>query len=100
VAIAANEARQLTRRRRRQSVMEISVTDDQLGDDPADQISLLDLGRALRNLGPNDRGLIAMRYVAGLDSPEIAVALGMSASGVRSRLARLLERLRQELDHA
>jgi len=98
VAIAANEARQLTRRERRRSVVEISVTPDEGGDDPADQINQLDLGRALRNLKPDDRSLIAMRYVAGLDSGEIALALGMSASGVRTRLARVLDRLREELD--
>jgi DNA-directed RNA polymerase specialized sigma24 family protein len=38
-----------------------------------------------------------MRYVAGLDSSEIARQMGISASGVRSRLARLLERLREDL---
>ena len=31
---------------------------------------------------------------------EIAAQLGMSASGVRSRLSRLIESLRTELDHA
>jgi RNA polymerase sigma-70 factor, ECF subfamily len=99
VAIAANEARQLARRARRRTVVEISAAVDEADDDPADQVSLIDLGRALRNLDPDDRSLIAMRYLAGLDSGEIAFALGMSASGVRSRLARLLDRLREDLDH-
>jgi DNA-directed RNA polymerase specialized sigma24 family protein len=38
-----------------------------------------------------------MRFAVGLESAEIARELGMSASGVRSRLARLLERLRADL---
>src|SRR5262245_38925951 len=99
VAIAANEARQLSRRERRRSVVEISVGAEPGADDPADRINLLDLRRALRDLKSDDRILIGMRYVAGFDSTEIALALGTSASGVRSRLARLLDRMREELDH-
>ena len=99
VAIAANEARQLARRERRRTVREIGAVVESHNVDPSDRIELVDLGRALRNLTPDDRILIAMRYVAGFDSGEIAIALGGSASGVRSRLARLLDRLREELDH-
>lgn len=68
VAIAANEARQLARRERRRHLMDISTYPEPSGDDPADQIDLLDLGRALRDLKPDDRVLIGMRYVAGFDS--------------------------------
>jgi RNA polymerase sigma-70 factor (ECF subfamily) len=99
VAIAANEARQMTRRERRRTVREIAATAGARDVDPSDNIDLLDLGRALRNLKPEDRVLIALRYVAGLDSGEIALAFGGSASGVRSRLARILDRLREELGH-
>ena len=99
VAIAANEARQLARRGRRRPVVDLSVALDVRGaGDPADAIDLLDLERAMRRLDPDDRRLIALRYVAGLDSTEIAAYLGGSASGIRSRLARLLERLRTDLD--
>jgi RNA polymerase sigma factor (sigma-70 family) len=81
-------------------VVDLSVVLDRHGDgDPADAIGLVDLERALRRLSPDDRSLIALRYVAGLDSTEIAAQLGGSASGIRSRLARLLERLRTDLDH-
>ena len=41
-----------------------------------------------------------MRFVGGLDSTQIGEQAGMSASGVRSRLSRLLERLRKDLDDA
>ncbi len=102
VAVAANEARQAVRRSRRGGpVVDISAALDKRGaGDPADQIANVDLARALRGLAADDRALLALRFAAGLDSNEIASQLGLSASGVRSRLARLLDRLRTELDHA
>ena len=45
-----------------------------------------------------DRTLLGLRYVAGFDATEIGVAMGMSASGVRTRLSRVLDRLRTEVD--
>ncbi len=100
VAIAANEARQSLRRGRRRPVIDLSGSFDRRGEgDPADAIGLVDLERALRRLKPDERSLIALRYVAGLDSIQIAAQLGGSASGVRSRLSRILERLRTDLDH-
>ena len=99
VAIAANEARQLTRRQRRRTVVEIAVgPDSSSAGDPAGAISRLDLANALSHLTAEDRELIAMRYVIGLDSFEIAAARGRSASGTRARLARVLGQLRKELD--
>lgn len=99
VAIAANEARQVLRRQRQRTVVDISrVADTATADDPGARISEVDLARALRGLDPDDRTLLALRFAAGLDSSAIADQLGLSASGVRSRLARLLDRLRVELD--
>jgi RNA polymerase sigma factor (sigma-70 family) len=100
VTIAANEARQLARRRRRHRIVEIEVAD--IGShqgDPQGRSGALDLGVALRRLSPDDLAILSLRHVAGLDATEIGQAIGMSASGVRSRLARLLARLRTELDH-
>jgi DNA-directed RNA polymerase specialized sigma24 family protein len=51
-------------------------------------------------LPPDDRSLLAMRFAAGLDSGQIGEQSGMSASGVRSRIASILERLRIDLDDA
>jgi RNA polymerase sigma-70 factor (ECF subfamily) len=101
VSIAANETRRLLSRGRRRTVVEVSAGSEGVGrgDDPGDLVDLVDLERALRTLRPDERTLIAMRFVAGLDSTEIGSVTGMSASGVRSRLTRLLERLRMELDH-
>jgi RNA polymerase sigma-70 factor (ECF subfamily) len=99
VAIAANEARQLARSRRRRSVMEIAVVPeaDRVAD-PGATIGRLDLVNALARLKAEDRELLAMRFVAGFDSFEIAAARGVSASGTRARIARVLAQLRKELD--
>ena len=100
VAVAANEARQAVRRRRRIHIADIADANALVGDDdPADRISVVDLRRVLRGLTADERALLALRYVAGLDSTEIAAQLGGSASGIRSRLSRLLDRLRIDLDH-
>jgi RNA polymerase sigma factor (sigma-70 family) len=98
VSIAANEARQLIRHRRRRTVVELAVTDRAtFAVDPAGRIGDLDLTNALARLDPDDRALLALRYVAGFNSTELARATGRSPSGTRARLARLLDRLRTEL---
>ncbi len=98
VAIAANEARQLSRHQRRRAVVEIAVQSEPTGTDPAAGIARLDLVNALARLTPEDRELMAMRYVLGLDSFEIAAVRRNSASGTRARIARVLAQLRKELD--
>jgi RNA polymerase sigma-70 factor (ECF subfamily) len=101
VAIAANEARQLGRRERRRTVVELAAgSSDPLAADPSDAIAVVDLRTVLRQLTPDDQSLLAMRFVGGLDSTQIGERSGMSPSGVRSRMARLLERLRKDLDDA
>ena len=57
----------------------------------------IDLRNALQRLTPEDRSVVAMRYVLGLSSSEIGRATGLSATGVRSRLARALDRIRKDL---
>jgi RNA polymerase sigma-70 factor (ECF subfamily) len=99
MAVAANEARQVRRRQHRRPIVDISALVDLPGErDPADAVAVIDLKRALESMKPEDRTLLALRFVGHLDSDSIAHHLGLSASGVRSRLARLLERLRMELD--
>jgi RNA polymerase sigma factor (sigma-70 family) len=103
VAIAANQARQLMRRHRRRTIVEIRVDDPTGSAEPqagADRwADDLDLRDALAHLHPDDRALLALRYVAGLDSTELAEFTGLSPSGTRARLARLLAELRKELSH-
>jgi len=99
VAIAANEVRQLLRHQRRRTLVEISIPSGTSAAalDPAARAGDLDLANAFARLSPDDRMLLALRYVAGFDSTELGRATGRSASGVRARLARLLDRLRSEL---
>jgi RNA polymerase sigma-70 factor, ECF subfamily len=98
MTIAANEVRQQLRRQKRERVVEIEVID--IGSerlDPASRAGVLDLRTALAQLTPEDRALLAMRHVAGFASPEIGESLGISADAVRTRLSRLIARLRSEL---
>jgi len=99
MSVAANEARQLVRKRSRRQVREIAVVDPAAPAFDAGLVARLDLGRALARLDDRDRTLLALRYAAGLESAEIGREVGMSATAVRSRLARAIERLRRELDH-
>jgi RNA polymerase sigma factor (sigma-70 family) len=100
MSVAANQARQMMRSQRRRAVVEIEVADvGSHADDPAARAALADLSTALRGLSSEDRTLLALRYVAGFDATEIGRATGVSPSGVRSRLSRLITRLRVELDH-
>ena len=102
VSIAANQARDALRRAKRRPVVELDVADglSTATGDPASRSGDIDLRNALAKLDPTDRALVALRYVAGLDSSELGRALGMSASGTRARLARILDRLRTELGDA
>ena len=99
VAIAVNETRTLLKKRQRRSLVEINadVSSRSGGIDPATEIASLDLRQILEGLDPDDRALLAMRYVAGFNATELATALGISPSGTRTRLERLVARLRQEL---
>ena len=96
LSIAANEARQALRQRWHLIVMPETMSDDR-AHDAADPIDAVELGRALATLKPDERRLVALRYVSGFTAPEIAPMLGLSPEGVRSRLKRILDRLRKEL---
>jgi RNA polymerase sigma-70 factor (ECF subfamily) len=97
VSIAANQARHIARSRRRRAVREIPVATVDEPSISAEREGHIDLANALSRLSPDDRALIALRYLAGFDSTELARATGLSASGTRARLARLLDRMRTEL---
>ena len=96
LAVTANEARQLLRRRHG-PVVEIDV--EAPGDnrnDPSAGIERLDLRRALAHLSPDDRALVAMHYVIDFSSDELGAAVGTSPSAARMRLSRIVDRLRKE----
>jgi RNA polymerase sigma-70 factor (ECF subfamily) len=99
VSIAANEARQMIRRLHRDRVVPIEIADIRSDQgDPAWRSTDDDLISAIRRLPEEDRTLIALRYVSGFDATEIAPILGLSPSGVRTRLSRVVARLRQEVE--
>lgn len=99
VSVAVNEAKQLLRKRRRRAEVEVfaDASEKPGGVDPTTGIAAMDLRAALARLDPDDAALLAMRYVAGFDSNELALAIGISPSGTRSRIERLLNRLREDL---
>jgi RNA polymerase sigma factor (sigma-70 family) len=96
MSVAANEARQLARSRRRRTVRELAVGDSTRPRD-VDHAAMIDLADALGRLDPKDRAIVALRFIGGFESAEIGRAMGLTASGVRVRLHRLLERLRKDL---
>ena len=97
LAIAANEARTIARRAHRHPVKELRVADDGQVSIGPDAIDDVDLTNALARLDPSDRAIVTLRYLADLDSGEIASLTGLSSSGVRTRLTRILDRLRKDL---
>lgn len=98
LSVAVNEVRQMLRRRARGKDLERRVAEVSSSWDFPEG-DWLDVGPVLKKLEPHERELLGLRYVIGLNSGEIAEILDLSPEGVRSRLHRLLERLRSQLDH-
>jgi RNA polymerase sigma-70 factor, ECF subfamily len=96
MSVTANEARQIMRSQRRRTVRELTVDGPATSSDP-DRSAFIDLANALDTLDYRDRTLLGLRFIAELDSEAIGRELGLSASGVRVRIHRLLGRLRKEL---
>lgn len=71
---------------------------DVLGDEPAGNALTVErraaLVRALSDLRPSDREILALRYLLDLSEAETATALGLPRGTVKSRTARALDRLR------
>jgi RNA polymerase sigma-70 factor, ECF subfamily len=100
LSVTANEARQILRQQRQVAAVRLEFAEERMAaPDPYASAAALDMADVLARLKPEERTLVGLRYAAGLDSVEIGAVLGMSASGVRSRLDRLLDRLRAELEH-
>lgn len=98
LTVCANEARQAGRRQRRGAALEAIAAP---GSEPNADLSadLVDLQVALARMAMADRELLALRFAVGLASAEIAEHLGLSPEGARTRIHRLLQRLRRELSH-
>ena len=83
VSVAVKEAKQILRRRRRLAEIEgpADASDLPGGIDPATGVAAMDLRAALARLDPDDAALLAMRYIAGFDSNELADRDGHQSVG-------------------
>ena len=94
--------------RRKRSVSTVYLTDDNPREpdatdgDPAETLEALEkrlaLRKAIANLSPEHRQVVALRYFAWLTVPEVARTLGVREGTVKSRLSRALGNLRRQLD--
>ncbi len=70
--------------------------------DPSETLDSLEdrlaLRRAIADLSPDHRQVVALRYFAGLTVPETARSLGVRDGTVKSRLHRALAILREQLE--
>jgi RNA polymerase sigma factor (sigma-70 family) len=97
LSVAANEARQQSRRRAVGRVKEIRAHRPAAPVDGTTSELRLDLQSALERLASPERELLGLRFVLGMTSAEIGAHLGLSAEGARTRLHRVVARLRREL---
>jgi RNA polymerase sigma-70 factor, ECF subfamily len=84
---ATEELEQIAEASAAQTILEASEWSD-AGDE---------LKTAITKLSSDDREVIALRFGAGLNAPEIAAELKATPTAIRSRLCRALSRLRQML---
>jgi RNA polymerase sigma-70 factor (ECF subfamily) len=97
-AIARNAALDELRRRRRQATL-VAEPEDALAE-PVGGVAerserRATVARALGELEPGERELVALKFFAGLTNPEIARVLGISESNAGTRLHRVISKLRE-----
>ena len=98
LAIAANEARRQQRRQRLRRLLELRIDRPTPAPDPDQLAGRFDLDQALERLSARDRQMLALRFAIGLTSEEVGELMELTASGVRTHVSRLLDRLRKELN--
>src|SRR5688500_8433924 len=100
LAVARNVLTDWRRRARLRQYVTLGTMHDLAYEAPSPQERMLreeEVGRlldAVATLAEADRELIGLRYGSGLDTAEVAQVLGISEGGVRTRLWRVLGRLR------
>jgi RNA polymerase sigma-70 factor, ECF subfamily len=103
LTVARNVLGDWRRRARLRQYVALGTMHDLVCEAPSPEERLLreeEVGRlldAVATLGDGDRELIGLRYGSGLDSAEIAQILGISEGSVRTRVWRVLGRLRGAL---
>jgi RNA polymerase sigma factor (sigma-70 family) len=98
LTITANQARSALRRGRLRRWLPFASAEFSAA--PMRREEHLDLIKALQRLPMRDRQILALRYGLGETSAEIGRQVGLSDSGVRVRLTRLLARLQEDLRDA
>ena len=67
---------------------------------PTSRSAAATLRRAMADLAPRDRELVALKFFAGLSNAEIADVIETSESNAGTRLHRVIEKLRRACDEA
>jgi len=96
LAITANQARKALRWRSIRHWLPLAAASEP-GAAPAHHEERLDLVALLQTLPLRDRQILLLRYALRESSADIGRQVGLSESGVRVRLSRLLARLREDL---
>ena len=103
LTVARNVLADWRRRARLRQYVTLGSMHDLAHDAPSPEERLMkeeEVGRmldAVATLGAGDRELIGLRYGSGLDTADLAQILGISEGNVRTRLWRVLGRLRKAL---
>jgi RNA polymerase sigma-70 factor, ECF subfamily len=101
--IVANEAKNRARSARRRDALALRAAAVAVGTTASPEATLLDrdeaetLVRAMNRLKPEDRLVLAYRWLFEMSEAEMADALGVAAGTVKSRLSRAMTRLRSQL---
>lgn len=93
LGIVANQCRTV-KRSRWWSVERMDASGDREPSRDLDLAASIDLRRALRRLGHDERLILVLRYYLDLPFEEIATTLGISSKAARSRVERAIHRLR------
>ena len=99
--IARNAALDELRRRKRHATLAAEPADPSArpAEDHAEAVLQREaLRAALAGLSTRDREVIALRFHAGLETPEVADVLGVSRSNAATLLHRAITKLREALD--
>jgi RNA polymerase sigma-70 factor (ECF subfamily) len=87
-----------TRRRSRVREIDLDLAAETPGIEPAVlPADRLELMQAFDLLAPDDRAILALRFFADLEVPDVAAALGIPLGTAKSRLHRALGRLRSHM---
>lgn len=97
LAIVANHCRS-TMRQRSWRVLRFAYRDTVRAGPEDPTIQTLDIDNAMKNLSPDDRGILHLHYFLDLPIEEVAVVLGISAGAAKTRIYRAAHRLRPKLE--